>query len=365
MNRWHQPAPGEQEAGERTWDVVREAYAERIRAPRQRDRRPLVLVAVAAVLVAAALSPPGHAVWSSLRDAVQKEDRLLSLPTAGRVLVNAQNGAWVVQRDGSKRFLAGYSDAAWSPHGLYIAAARGNQLVAMEPNGKVHWKLARAHTISDPRWSFDGYRIAYFAGSSLRIVNGDGTGDRELTRSVTPGPIAWQPRTHTLAYVNGAGDIQIVNVDRRNRGATVRTQGASRQLVWTPDGKRLVTTNGHAVNVFWQRGPLIRHHERAPARVVAVSISPDGKKIAYVETRGGRSALRLTGILGGPTSSIFSGAGSFDNVVWSPDGRWLLLDWRTADQWLLIRMPVKKLTAISNIDATFGGASTLAGWCCG
>jgi dipeptidyl aminopeptidase/acylaminoacyl peptidase len=364
MTGWQQPAPDEQEAGARAWDVVREAFDERIPSPRQRDRRPLVLVAVAAAIVAAALSPPGHAVWGSLRDAVQNEDHLLSLPAPGRILVNAQAGAWVVQRDGSKRFLSGYTDAVWSPHGLYVAAARRNQLVAMEPNGKVHWKLARGRGVNDPRWSFDGFRIAYFAGHTLRIVNGDGTGDHLLTTDVRPGPSAWQPGRHVLAYVNRVGDIQIVNVDRENRSATIRTESAPKQLAWTPDGKRLVATMPRAVTVFWQRGPLIRNHDQAPARVVSASISPNGKSIAYINTLQGRSFLRMTGILGGPTSTIFSGAGTFDNVVWSPDGRWLLLNWTSADQWLLIRMPVKKLTAISNIETTFGSAPTLAGWCC-
>src|SRR4051812_23965887 len=136
MTRWREPAPSEREAGERSWAVVRDAYGERVPTPRAHDRRWLVAVAVGAALVAAALSPPGHAVWGSLRDAVQ-EDRLVALPAGGRVLVNTQGGVWVVSRDGSKRFLSGYSDASWSPHGLFVAAARANQLVALEPNGNV------------------------------------------------------------------------------------------------------------------------------------------------------------------------------------------------------------------------------------
>jgi Tol biopolymer transport system component len=93
-------------------------------------------------------------------------------------------------------------------------------------------------------------------------------------------------------------------------------------------------------------------------------VSPDGKRVAFVETRGGRSSLQLTGILGGPTRPIFSGAGTSTNVAWSPDGRWLLLDWTSADQWLFIRATVKKLVTVSNIRATYGDQPSLAGWCC-
>jgi hypothetical protein len=368
MTRWRQPLPGEQEAGERSWDVVRRAYDERVRVPHKRDWRPIVAVAAAAVVLAAAFSPPGLAVLGSLRDAVRGERNakpaLASLPARGRLLTESTAGVWVVQRDGSKRLLRGYRDAAWSPHGKYVAAVHGNELRAFEPNGAVHWSLGRTGRIRSPRWSFDGYRVAYFAGRTLRIVNGDGTGDHLLTRDVQPGAAAWQPGRHTLAYVNRAGDIQIVNVDRSNRSATVQTRSAPRQLSWTRDGLRLVAAEDHAVEVFWQRGPRIGGLDRGAARVVAVSVSPNGKRYAFIEEQGGRSSLQLTGVLGGPTRPIFTGSGRFTNVVWSPDGRWLLLDWESADQWLFIRTPVKKLRAVSNIRANFGADSSLVGWCC-
>jgi hypothetical protein len=124
MRPWDDPAPGGREAGDRSWDIVRDAYEERIRAPRKRDWRPIAIAATAAVIVAGAVTPPGHAVFGSLRDAVRGEPNaapaLFSLPTAhSRLLVNSAEGAWVVQSDGSKRLLDGYRDASWSPHGLY------------------------------------------------------------------------------------------------------------------------------------------------------------------------------------------------------------------------------------------------------
>ena len=365
---WKEPAPGEREAGERSWDVVRAAFDERIPAPHRRDWRPLVAVAVAIAVLAAAFSPPGLAVLGSIRDAVRGEKNakpaLFSLPAGGRLLVESERGVWVVQRDGSKRLLDGYHDAVWSPHGLYIAGVNGGELRALEPNGTVHWSLGRQGPIRNPRWSFDGFRIAYFAGNSLRVVNGDGTGDHRLARDVQPGPSAWQPGRHVLAYVNRAGNIQIANVDTRGRSSTVRTAGAPRQLAWTSDGLRFLAVEEHALEVFWQRGPRIGGLDRGSARVVAASIAPDGKHYAFIETRGARSSLQLTGVLGGPTRPIFGGAGSFRSVVWSPDGRWLLLDWESADQWLFIRTPVKRLVAVSNIGANFGAGASLVAWCC-
>jgi Tol biopolymer transport system component len=322
--RWTEPVPGEAESAERSWHVVRRAYDERLPAPRRRDRRLLAAVVVGAAVVAAALSPPGLAVWGSLRDAVGNDDHLVALPSSGRVLVNASDGAWVVSADGSKRFLSGYRDASWSPHGIYLAAVRGNQLVALEPNGKVHWKLARRGALRNPQWSYEGFRIAYFAGGVLRIVNGDGTGDRRLTRDARVNTTAWQPRTHSLAYVNQAGNIVIRDVDRPANVRVLRMRTAPQMLDWTAEG-----------------------------RLVAGAPSPDGRRVAVVM----RDGVSVNG------RRVFTGTG-VDGAAWSPDGRWLLLNWRGADEWVFLRTPARKLVTIPNIRGTFGDEVSVAGWCC-
>ena len=365
---WRAPAPGEREAGERTWEVVRGAFDERIRAPRRRDRRPLVAIAIAAVLFAAAFTPPGLAVWGSIKDAVTQEDHLLSLPAHGRVLVNAQGGAWVVQSDGSKRFLSGYRDAAWSPHGLYLAAARGNQLVALEPNGRVHWKLARARPVGEPQWSYEGYRIAYFAGPDLRVVNGDGTGDRLLARNAvgTGLPaLAWRPATHQLAYKNGHNVLVLVDVDR-NKVLWRRQTSGVESLMWSADGQRLLVAR-NPFTVLDAQGRLVA---RLPHGVLLpAAFAPGGRRLALVSTASGQSTVS---IYSGPRYErrriIFTGANGFGGLAWSPDGRWLLVDWRTADQWVFIRSaPVRRID-VRDIGTTFDSGpehyATLAGWCC-
>jgi hypothetical protein len=369
MTGWNRPAPGEQEAGGRSWEVVRDAFDERIPVQRRRDWRPLAVVLVGVAILAAAFSPPGLAVLGSLRKAVRGErnakSALFALPAHGRLLVGSQRGIWVVERDGSKRLLSGYRDASWSPHGKFVAAVHGNELRAFERNGTVHWSIGRPGRIRNPTWSFDGFRIAYFAGSTLRVINGDGTGDRLLTRTTRSGLARWQPSSHSLAYVNEAGNIQVVNVDSPKRFAVIHTRLPLRGLDWAPDGHSLLTFGPHVVAIFGARGGQFRRLDRGRASVVTASISPNGKSVAFVETEKGQSSLQLTGVTTGPTRQIFKGAGLFTNAIWAPNGRWVLLDWATADQWLFIRSPaVKKIVPISNIDANFGNGAMLAGWCC-
>jgi hypothetical protein len=70
--------------------------------------------------------------------------------------------------------------------------------------------------------------------------------------------------------------------------------------------------------------------------------------------------------------SLFSGPGHLIDPTWSPDGRWLLVGWREADQWLFIdtRNP-SRIVAIANIARQFdpggeaaGAFPRISGWCC-
>jgi hypothetical protein len=370
MTRWDDPAPGEREGEDRTWDVVRDAYEERIRVPRKRDWRPIAIAVAATVIVAGSVTPVGHAVFGSLRDAVRGEQNaapaLFALPTPhSRLLVSSAEGAWVVQSDGSKRLLRGYHDPSWSPHGLYVAAVRTNELRALEPNGAVHWSIGRTGAIRNPRWSFDGFRIAYFAGPTLRVINGDGTRDHVLASDARPGVSAWQPASHFLAYINAAGNIVVRNVDRPAQFAVIRTRLTPHQLQWTPNGRLLVAVGPHTIGIFAQRGPQLRRIDAGMSTIAALSVSPDGKHIAFIEMRTSQSSLQVTGTRAGPTRELFKGVGIFTNVLWAPDGRSLLLDWSSANQWLFIHsVPVKKVDAVSNISGSFGEEPSLAGWCC-
>jgi hypothetical protein len=376
MRRWADPAPGERKAGERGWEVVRRAYDERLPAPRRRDRRPFVLVAVAAAVVAAALSPPGLAVWGSLRDAVRGEENakpaLFSLPAPhSRLLVNSAEGAWVVQSDGSKRLLPGYRDASWSPHGLYIAAIHGDELRALEPNGDVHWSIGRAG-LAQPQWSNEGHgdeRVAYLARATLRVIGGDGRGDRALARGVSHVAPAWQPRTHVLAYVDGQSRLVVRNADNGVVLWRRTTRQPPRSLEWSRDGDYLLARGDSSLTVFGSDGaPRLTPLAPPAAPVIDAAFQPMSRAIAFVQRAGNRSVGWFYPRLapdGTAAVRVLAVSGLFDRVEWSPDARWLLLSWRSADEWLFIRSAaVRKVVPVAGIEDAFGPAAVPAGWCC-
>lgn len=282
--------PGEHEARERSWVVVRAAFVEHERTPRRRSWKPVAAIAVAVVAVAGLISPPGRAVLDEIREVVGVEESapaLFSLPAPGRMLVTADSGAWVVEEDGSKRLLGTYREASWSPFGRFVVASRRNELVALTPEGEVRWSLARPD-VRFPRWggTRTDTRIAYLSGGALRVVGGDGKGDRLLDgEAATRAPQWLEGSGHRLAYVRRDGSIRVVDADT---------------------------------------GALL--DPSAPRRLVEHEL---------------------------PTTS--------------PDGRWTVVGWADADQFVFTRLGrPRQILAVSNVSSQFRSRSfpTISGWCC-
>jgi hypothetical protein len=357
--------PDEHEARIRSWEVVRAAFEAREPKQTPRSWRPLVVLVAAAALVAAVVSPPGRSVVDSIREAIGVESAqpaLFSLPAEGQLLVSTDAGPWVVQRDGSRRLLGPYAEASWSPFANYVVAARADELAALEPDGDVRWKLSRP-AVRLPRWggTRTDTRIAYLSGRTLRVVAGDGTGDAELARNVAPVAPAWRPGArHVVAYVAANGRVRLVDVDTRRR--IFRSQNRTRDpvaLAWSHDGTSLASLGQGMLEVVLGDTGVTRLEGTG----VAIAAQPRSASFAVVERlRSGLSRVSRAGT----GRELFFGAGTFDGLAWSPNGRWLLVAWHDADQWVFVRAgQTPRIDAVSNVSAQFDGSfPRIEGWCC-
>ena len=54
------------------------------------------------------------------------------------------------------------------------------------------------------------------------------------------------------------------------------------------------------------------------------------------------------------------------NLAFSPDGRWLLVVWGHADQFVFLRPfeDARTVRAVQGVRRRFGGTPLVAGWCC-
>jgi hypothetical protein len=364
---------------DRAWEVVRRAFEERAPASGRRSAGPRLLVActvaAAAVIGAAALSPPGRAVFHRVREAVGIEHAapaLFSLPAPGRLLVVSadRGGVWLVRSNGFMRKLGPYADAEWSPHGLFIVATERNQLVAIDPYKGVRWKLARAHP-SWPRWegTTTDTRIAYLAASGLRVVAGDGTGDHVLDPYAEDVPPAWDPtRLHTLAYYSGAAILLRRSSGRIVWRAPIPVTPAA--LEWSSDGRYLAVASPGRIVVLDARGRVHRTVSMLGAELRQAAFRPATHELAVVVRVSGRSEVRIVDVdRPGRARLLFAGPGTFGDVTWSPAGTWLLVNWLDANQWVFIRG--KRVHAVANIRQQFAREDGLAPslelagrWCC-
>jgi outer membrane protein assembly factor BamB len=372
------PAPEEDAARERTWGTVRAAFESReaVSWP-VRHARPLIAFAIAGALLAAAFTPPGEAVVNEVRDAIgrertvgvrQADPELFSLPAEGRALVESGKGLWVVRQDGSRRLVGRYRDAAWSPHGLFIAAVRGNQLIAFDDHGKVRWSVPRRGLVGSPTWTGTrtDARIAYLAGSvpkrELRVIAGDGTDDRVIARRVGPVAPAWRPGPEReIAYVRRSGRLLVVDAD----SGAVRWHahaGPTAELEWSADGRRLLVAEGRRLRVFGADGTLATVFPAPDGFfVVDGSFAPD-RRVAYIAVHPNRNESRI--FVGG--RRLFgAGPGRFTSLRWSPDGHRLAFAWPEANQLVFLAVPRgSKIKAVANASRHFGRTPRITGWCC-
>jgi hypothetical protein len=351
--------PGEHDARGRSWEVVRAAFEgrERVTWPR-RHGRSLLLAAAGVAVVAAAVTPPGRSVVNSFRDAVGREKvvgvrpahrELVRLPTTGKLLVESPDGAWIVNENGARRRLGPYRMASWSPHAKFVAAVSDFELHALDPLGNGRWAKGRKQRMAYPRWSYEGFRIAYFSENTLRVIWGNGEHDRSLGNADPSVPPAWQPGTHTVAWLGADGDVRVADADDRRPPARIHPVRPIVALAWA-DG---------------ELASIPRRMPGIPGTAVSVALRPKTNELAAVVRVGNRSRVYLNDRL------LFSGAGRMQDLAWSPDGRWLLVPWESADQFVFVRVGAKpKLVAVSNIARQFDPGAVVPafprvdGWCC-
>jgi hypothetical protein len=381
----HFRAPDEEGAEGRAWSVVQAAHVEeRERASRPgrtraRARVRLALAPVLGVIAAGLLlSPAGATVGRLITKAFgvrHAAPMLSSLPSPGRILLSGPGGTWTVAADGSIRHLGSWSQASWSPHGLYVAVASADRLAAVDPRGNLRWAIARPD-VSDPRWfSPSGYRVAYLSAGSLRVIAGDGTGDHLVAARVASVAPAWRPGySFELAYVADGNRIVVRDSDtQRLIWSTPTLRARPRELLWSSDGRRLVVITAHSVLTYTGDGKRHSTLGLPETPVGDAALSPDGKLVALV--LGDRQMVVVrAGASHSSVRQLLAVAG-LREVSWSPNGQWLLVSLPAADQWVFVRaVGTPRVAAVARIAQQFSSGAaarpstapfpSLEGWCC-
>jgi hypothetical protein len=195
---------------------------------------------------------------------------------------------------------------------------------------------------------------------------------------------AWKPgAAHVLAYSAPDGSVRVVAADARRVLWRSPAAEAPTELDWSGDGQRLVAVGPTTLRVFDATGRLLRRvrlmgKPPEPAAVAAHRVAFAGRTHRFALARGGPLTGQSEVVLvdaerrAGRATRVFAGAGAFSDLAWSPDGRWLLIAWPSADQWLFIQSGhAEKVVAISNVRRQFSPGTAgraafprVSGWCC-
>jgi hypothetical protein len=394
------PVPAADDAGERSWAVIREAYREEVAMGRRRTRS-RTATAVAALVAAGLalgliLTPAGATVTDWVRDAVggsetptRQRPALTHVPSGGRLLVRTEAGQWVVAEDGSRRHLGDFRDATWSPGGLFVAAAEGRMLAGVAPDGQPQWSIEAPGRVTDPAWAPGCCRVAYRSDGGIWIVDGSGNLNHRLASAAAVAP-SWRPAAYDLAmqqtrnvvaFVDAERRLRAIDADTGRRLARVGLDATPISIHWLDRERILVATKarieivnvvtGGARDVFDAHGDRILGVDARPGVPSAVALlarDPVGpgkiaSRLVLIDVRRGLPARPHT---------VFSGLGRYQGPLLSPDGSRIQLGWRDADQWIFV--PTGRganSIAVDDIPrkfATGGGPGRalprVESWCC-
>ncbi|HEY5197934.1 MAG TPA: WD40 repeat domain-containing protein [Solirubrobacteraceae bacterium] len=376
------PTPDAAAAARRASDLVLAAHAGRLRTGRRR-RRWVATVLASVIAVGGTLTAvQGAAVARWVRDTLRSAGHpsaqpagLAALPGGGRLLVSTGRDAWVVGQ-GLTRAVAHTPGAsvAWSAFGNYVACACGQTLDAVALNGRIAWIEHFAEPVRAPVWSPDGNRIAFAVGHELYVTAGDGTGVRALRAgghsTALLGLAAWRPGPgHELAVHNLDGRVSLIDTDTDTYVAQIAIGPRAVSLSWSGNGHRLLVASAQTLAVYNAAGHLITERRAPRATTIrAARLAPSGQQIGLLLTkaRGGQEAL-LTSVARPHASRVLLVGGSLGDLLFSPDGRWLLVGWHELDSWMFFTTAARhtQIRQVTHVAAQLAHSEpAVIAWCC-
>ena len=192
-----------------------------------------------------------------------------------------------------------------------------------------------------PALSPDGKRIVfacYVNGKGqLYVVNADGSNPYNISNNdACDNAPAWSPDGKRIAFVSdrdGDWEIYASNADGSGQRRLTHSAGVDHSPTWSPDGRMLAFESDRDgdfdIYVINGDGTEERCLVRRAGNDVGAAWSPDGKRIACAVSRGGGGIrdILLTRVDGGatphPEALVFAlkYPKSVTSLCWSPDGK--------------------------------------------
>lgn len=224
---------------------------------------------------------------------------------------------------------------AWSPDGTRIAfysERDGNaEIYVMNADGTGVTRLTRTSADEGyPAWSPDGRTISFDSDRDgnfdVFAMNADGSNVRPLTRHPARDVSAtWSPDGQSIIFMSdregGGFDVYRSAPDPNAPAARVTRTGTTWFPVFSPDGQTIAVHVGRDVHVLPAAGGEPRRLTIDPANGMYPSWSPDGRRLAFMSWRNGKTELFTMNADGSDQQRLVSmDRGDAVDPRWSPDG---------------------------------------------
>lgn len=178
----------------------------------------------------------------------------------------------------------------------------------------------------------------------VRIIRDDSADDTRKVRFTSGATdAALSPNGKEVAFVV-RGDVFVTSVEYNTTRQITSTPGQERNVVFTPDGRSIIFDGERdgrwqifQVSLDKPSDKTFTYAESFTEKPIVSTdkasqqprVSPDGKKVAYLEDR---TTLKVLDLATGHTDTAMDGKYAYSYVDgdldmhWSPDSRWLLFD---------------------------------------
>jgi Tol biopolymer transport system component len=211
------------------------------------------------------------------------------------------------------------------------------QLYRIQTDGQGLTQITNtAQPAGQPAFAPDGKQLAYVRlGVGIFAASPDGSGEHKLTSGPRDSYPTWSPNGKQIAFIRVVGSDWRLHVMSSNGKGVRRLPDApsAGRPSWSRDGRSIfMSSGGQLVKVDARTGRIQRRYSVALDIAVSqgAALSPNGKTLAYVQTRPptgapdcGEShcpayALYLAPISTGHRHKVGDDTGA---ATWSPDGK--------------------------------------------
>lgn len=266
-----------------------------------------------------------------------ERERILRLLFAGILIAVVGAFGWWYWRSASGAGIVRDGAPNWSPDSqrviFYSEAGGKADLWVTDLSGRNRYEVT--HTPFDeggPAYSPDGKSIAFDTDRDgnfeIYLMNADGTAARRLTshpgRDLAP---AWSPDGGRIVFMSTRDnpEFDIYQMDADGGNVERLTNGSSNWFPqYSPDGSQIAMHIMRDVHVLSLKTRTLRRLTHEPANGMYPTWSSDGRQIAFMSWRNGRTEIFTAKATGAdPQLLVSMPSGDAVDPRWSPNGQYI------------------------------------------